>query len=77
MTEDQELEQEKKGGMTKISFSVPTPLLGEIHEMAEAQGYTRAEFYRLVLAKGLGAMAEEYNKVLVNKQLRGKTRNGS
>lgn len=58
--------------MTKIDFAVPTALLRDAEEMAQAEGWKPAELHRIFWEKGFAAHAEGSNKRLVNKQLREK-----
>lgn len=56
--------------MEYIRFSVPAALLEQANEMARAEGWKPAEFYRVVWTLGLGEYAEDSNKRLINKRLR-------
>lgn len=56
--------------MEYIRFAVPAELLKQAEEMAEAEGWKPAEFYRVVWAMGLNLYAEGSNKRLVNRKLR-------
>lgn len=56
--------------MEYIRFSVPAALLEQANEMARAEGWKPAEFYRVVWTMGLGQYAEDSNKRLINKRLR-------
>jgi hypothetical protein len=58
--------------MTKIDFAVPTALLQDAEEMAQAEGWKPAELHRIFWEKGFAAYAEGSNKRLVNRQLREK-----
>lgn len=58
--------------MTRIDFSVPTPLLRDAEELAQSEGWKLAELHRIFWEKGFAAHAEGSNKRLVNRQLRQK-----
>jgi hypothetical protein len=54
----------------RVDCYIPAPLKSEIEQIAEADGWTVAEFYRLLILDGLSAYSEKSNKRLVNEKMR-------
>lgn len=68
----QKMPRTKTESKVRVDVYLPKPLIEEIEEIAEADGWTVAEFYRLLILDGLSAYSEKSNKRLVNKQMRKK-----
>jgi hypothetical protein len=58
--------------MVPIKFYVPEPLLKDMLEIAQAEGWKPAELHRIFWERGFAAYAEGSNKRRVNRQLRNK-----
>ncbi|WP_202048567.1 hypothetical protein [Tolypothrix bouteillei] len=56
--------------MTRIEFAIPEPILKQALEIAEADGWKPAEFYRILWFMGLNAYTETANSRLINSELR-------
>jgi len=56
----------------RVDVYLPKPLVEEIELIAEADGWTVAEFYRLLILDGLSVYSEKSNKRLVNEEMRRK-----
>ena len=56
--------------LVEIKINVPPGLLAESLEMFESMGLKPGDAHRDAWVEGVQAMAEKYNKVLVNKKLR-------
>jgi CopG-like RHH_1 or ribbon-helix-helix domain, RHH_5 len=62
----------KAQAKTRIELYLPEPIYEEIQRIANADGWSQAELYRLLMVDGLAAYAEKSNKRLINEQLRAK-----
>lgn len=62
----------KAQSKVRVDVYIPSPLKEEIEQIAEADGWTVAEFYRLLILNGLSVYSEQSNKRLVNEQMRRK-----
>ena len=56
----------------KMEVNIPKPLDDKVRQLAKADGWNLAEFYRLLIVNGLAVYAENSNKLLVNERLRNK-----
>jgi hypothetical protein len=54
----------------RVDVYLPKPLVEEIQRVAAADGWTEAEFYRLLVLDGLSVYSEKSNKRLVNEKMR-------
>lgn len=62
----------KTESKVRVDVYLPKPLVEEIERVAAADGWTEAEFYRLLILDGLSVYSEKSNKRLVNEQMRKK-----
>ncbi|BAZ18782.1 hypothetical protein NIES4071_106670 (plasmid) [Calothrix sp. NIES-4071] len=62
----------KAQSKTRVELYLPEPIYEEIQRIANADGWSAAELYRLLMVDGLAVYAEKSNKRLVNEQLRAK-----
>jgi hypothetical protein len=69
---DQPMPETDAPKMEYIKFAVPAPLLEEMLELAEAEGWKPAELHRFFWVQGFAAYAEGSNKRGVNRSLRSK-----
>lgn len=60
----------KTESKVRVDVYLPKPLVEEIERIAEADGWTAAEFYRLLMLDGLSMYSEKSNKRLVNEKMR-------
>ncbi len=60
----------KAQSKVRVDVYIPAPLKEEIEQIAEADGWTVAELYRLLILDGLSVYSEKSNKRLVNEQMR-------
>lgn len=58
--------------MIEITFAVPEAMLNDALDMAQAEGWKRAEMHRLFWVQGFAAHAEASNKRYINRRLRRK-----
>lgn len=56
----------------RVDVYLPKPLVQEIERIADADGWTAGEFYRLLILNGLAVYSEQSNKRLINEQMRKK-----
>ncbi|MEH1822160.1 MAG: hypothetical protein V7L31_24305 [Nostoc sp.] len=62
----------KTESKVRVDVYLPKPLVEEIQRVAAADGWTEAEFYRLLVLDGLSVYSEKSNKRLINEQMRKK-----
>ena len=65
-----------QGNLVEIKINVPPELLNDALEMFEAMGLKPGDAHRDAWIEGVQAMAEKYNKVLLNKKLRWRVARG-
>ena len=71
-TQETEMPKTSAPDMRRIEFAVPSPLLEQALEIAAAEGWKPAEFYRVVWMLGINSYTDGSNKRLVNLSLRRK-----
>jgi hypothetical protein len=54
----------------RVDVYLPKPLVEEIEAIAAADGWTVAEFYRLLILDGISMYSEKSNKRLINERMR-------
>ncbi|MHC5939274.1 hypothetical protein [Nostoc sp.] len=72
MKAPEKMPRTKTESKVRVDVYLPKPLVEEIQRVAAADGWTEAEFYRLLVLDGLSVYSEKSNKRLVNEQMRKK-----
>lgn len=52
-----------------VTVAIPKKLRKQIRDIAEATGFKEAEVIRTAIAQGVSLMAEQTNKLLINRKL--------
>jgi hypothetical protein len=70
METTEKMPRTKTESKVRVDVYLPKPLVEEIQRVAAADGWTEAEFYRLLVLDGLSVYSEKSNKRLVNEKMR-------